>query len=248
MSALIFHSIWCEAQKGFRIYCQRKTASKKIMSLSDATEEQLKSRNDDVCSICYEGLESAKVTNCGHYFHAVCLRKWLYVQNTCPMCHEILYREEIVDEVEHGRQEAAVIEPLPQQEELINNIDPVPIRDRNQNDLSDSDFEEVLDDNNRAGPNNLDQNVPQAAGQQVEENGNQHLRGEVLGNYEGIRFYDVADDVGNESDNTSSDGEFNVNEIPGFEIPGRGEVDSDEEDEDAEGGRQAHSRGLVVFL
>lgn len=69
MSIHAYFNIWCEAQKGFRIYSQRKTASKKIMSLKDATEDQLKVRNDDVCSICYEGFESAKVTNCGKYVH-----------------------------------------------------------------------------------------------------------------------------------------------------------------------------------
>lgn len=42
-------------------------------------------------------MESAKVTNCNHLFHAVCLRKWLYVQNTCPLCHEVLYREDALD-------------------------------------------------------------------------------------------------------------------------------------------------------
>jgi hypothetical protein len=65
MSVHAYFNIWCEAHKGYRIYSQRKTASKKIMSLKDAGDEQLKSRHDDVCSICYEGFESAKVTNCG---------------------------------------------------------------------------------------------------------------------------------------------------------------------------------------
>lgn len=48
MSVHAYFNIWCEAQKGWRVYCQRKTASQKIMSLADATEEQLRSRQDDV--------------------------------------------------------------------------------------------------------------------------------------------------------------------------------------------------------
>ncbi|CAL8072867.1 unnamed protein product [Orchesella dallaii] len=48
MSVHAYFNIWCEAQKGFRIYCQRKTASQKIMSLADATDEQLRARHDDV--------------------------------------------------------------------------------------------------------------------------------------------------------------------------------------------------------
>lgn len=33
---------------------------------------------------------SAVVTYCGHFFHGNCLRKWLYVQETCPMCHQAI--------------------------------------------------------------------------------------------------------------------------------------------------------------
>lgn len=32
-------------------------------------------------------MTSAVITYCGHFFHGNCLRKWLYVQETCPMCH-----------------------------------------------------------------------------------------------------------------------------------------------------------------
>ena len=100
MAIHAYFNIWCEAKKGYRVYCQRRTASRKIESLTDATEDQLQLRRDDVCAICYEEMESAKVTHCGHLFHAVCLRKWLYVQNTCPLCHEVLYAEEAVSDVQ----------------------------------------------------------------------------------------------------------------------------------------------------
>lgn len=33
-------------------------------------------------------MQVAVVTPCGHFFHGACLRKWLYVQDTCPMCHQ----------------------------------------------------------------------------------------------------------------------------------------------------------------
>lgn len=33
-------------------------------------------------------MSSAVITYCGHFFHDNCLRKWLYVQETCPMCHQ----------------------------------------------------------------------------------------------------------------------------------------------------------------
>src|SRR5688572_22501231 len=94
MSIHAYFNIWCEAKKGWKIFCQRRTASAKIQSLLDATETQLAEKMDDVCAICYEEMENAKVTFCGHMFHSVCLRKWLYLQNTCPLCHDLLYSED----------------------------------------------------------------------------------------------------------------------------------------------------------
>ena len=35
-------------------------------------------------------MSSAVITYCGHFFHGNCLRKWLYVQETCPMCHQAI--------------------------------------------------------------------------------------------------------------------------------------------------------------
>ncbi|XP_013382029.1 RING finger protein 145 [Lingula anatina] len=88
-SILIIHfyfNIWQRAQEGWRSFLLRKEAVTKILSLPEATEEQLAAHND-VCAICYQELKTARITPCQHYFHALCLRKWFYVQNRCPMCH-----------------------------------------------------------------------------------------------------------------------------------------------------------------
>jgi E3 ubiquitin-protein ligase RNF139 len=73
---------------------KRRTAVNKINSLPEANTEQLH-RLDDVCAICYQEMKSAKITRCNHFFHGVCLRKWLYVQDRCPLCHDILYKVEV---------------------------------------------------------------------------------------------------------------------------------------------------------
>ncbi|XP_055616270.1 protein TRC8 homolog isoform X2 [Toxorhynchites rutilus septentrionalis] len=84
-----YFNIWCEARAGWGVFMKRRTAVHKISSLPEATPLQLRSF-DDVCAICYQEMTSAKITRCKHYFHGVCLRKWLYVQDRCPLCHEII--------------------------------------------------------------------------------------------------------------------------------------------------------------
>ncbi|KAJ8317753.1 hypothetical protein KUTeg_005657 [Tegillarca granosa] len=72
-----YFNIWVQAKEGWKVFMNRRTAVKKINSLPEATEETLRELND-VCAICYQDLNTARVTPCHHYFHGVCLRKWLY--------------------------------------------------------------------------------------------------------------------------------------------------------------------------
>lgn len=88
-----YFNIYCEATAGWSIFMKRRAAVNKINSLPEADAEQLR-RLDDVCAICYQEMQSAKITKCSHFFHGVCLRKWLYVQDRCPLCHDILYKVE----------------------------------------------------------------------------------------------------------------------------------------------------------
>ena len=41
-------------------------------------------------------MSTAKVTTCRHFFHSVCLKKWLYMQDPCPLCHAVLYKDQIL--------------------------------------------------------------------------------------------------------------------------------------------------------
>ncbi|XP_076241434.1 TRC8 ring finger protein [Calliopsis andreniformis] len=90
-----YFNIWCEAKAGWSVFMKRRTAVYKINTLPEAKAEQLQ-RLNDVCAICYQEMQSAKITQCNHYFHGVCLRKWLYVQDRCPLCKDILYKVENV--------------------------------------------------------------------------------------------------------------------------------------------------------
>jgi E3 ubiquitin-protein ligase RNF139 len=86
-----YFNLWCEAKAGWNVFMKRRHAVNKINSLPEANENQLRELAD-VCAICYQEMDTAKITKCNHFFHGVCLRKWLYVQDRCPLCHEIMYK------------------------------------------------------------------------------------------------------------------------------------------------------------
>ncbi|XP_069587970.1 E3 ubiquitin-protein ligase RNF139 [Ranitomeya imitator] len=89
-----YFNIYLQAKNGWKTFINRRTAVKKINSLPEVQVSE-SSEIDDVCAICYQEFRtSARVTPCHHYFHALCLRKWLYIQDTCPMCHQKVYIED----------------------------------------------------------------------------------------------------------------------------------------------------------
>ncbi len=89
-----YFNIYLQAKNGWKTFINRRTAVKKINSLPEVKGTQLRDI-EDVCAICYqEFAASARITPCHHYFHALCLRKWLYIQDTCPMCHQRVYIED----------------------------------------------------------------------------------------------------------------------------------------------------------
>lgn len=89
-----YFNIYLQAKNGWKTFINRRTAVKKINSLPEVCGDQLIDI-DDVCAICYQEFSSsARITPCHHYFHALCLRKWLYIQDTCPMCHQRVYVED----------------------------------------------------------------------------------------------------------------------------------------------------------
>ena len=46
-------------------------------------------QENDSCIICqeeYENEEKIGFLDCGHEYHADCLKKWVLVKNVCPLC------------------------------------------------------------------------------------------------------------------------------------------------------------------
>ncbi|RXN18678.1 RING finger protein 145 [Labeo rohita] len=81
-----YYNVWLRAQLGWQSFLLRRDAVHKIQSMPTASALQLQQHND-ICSICFQDMKSAVITPCSHFFHATCLKKWLYVQETCPLCH-----------------------------------------------------------------------------------------------------------------------------------------------------------------
>ena len=82
----VYFNIWTPAREGLQSLKLRFQVNQKLNSLPSATEQEIEDLQD-VCAICLDELRAAKVTPCKHYFHSLCLRKWLNVQDNCPMCH-----------------------------------------------------------------------------------------------------------------------------------------------------------------
>ena len=81
----IYYQVWNEFKEGYEAFIYRRNCEKKINSLTWASNEEL-CKYGDVCSICYQGMSSAKITPCGHLYHKNCLQKWINDNNTCPLC------------------------------------------------------------------------------------------------------------------------------------------------------------------
>ncbi|CAG2166510.1 unnamed protein product [Oppiella nova] len=83
-----YFNVWQRLNTGAKSYIRRREANKKTSSLPSATSRQLKEHND-VCAICFTDMSSPNasiITQCNHYFHRICLKKWLCFQDRCPLC------------------------------------------------------------------------------------------------------------------------------------------------------------------
>eukprot|EP00794_Sanderia_malayensis_P005312 gene5313-5981_t len=82
----MYVNVYLPLRDGWESISLRRLVNKKLNALPVADQEQIEGRND-VCAICLDDMHAARVTPCNHIFHKVCLRKWLKIQNKCPLCH-----------------------------------------------------------------------------------------------------------------------------------------------------------------
>ena len=92
---------------------------------------------------------TAKVTKCNHFFHGECLRKWLYVQDSCPLCYSSLYEDKDKEEAKDNSvvNQAQGMAQNNVQEGLIDHDHAMerPIDDSDENNSSDSSDDNTSD-------------------------------------------------------------------------------------------------------
>ncbi|XP_053297200.1 RING finger protein 145 [Pleuronectes platessa] len=115
-----YYNVWLRAQLGWQSFLLRRDAVNKIKSLPTASNTQLEQYND-ICAICYQDMNTAVITPCSHFFHAGCLKKWLYVQETCPLCHSQLKSQSPATSVPNQENPAANQIPAGQDEATAKN-------------------------------------------------------------------------------------------------------------------------------
>lgn len=77
----------------------------------NATEEEIGSAES--CIICRDTLTpGCKVLQCGHIFHAACLRSWVLVQQICPTCRSELKPRSQPPQVKPTDSEVPVTQPV----------------------------------------------------------------------------------------------------------------------------------------
>ena len=106
-----YFNIYTRVSQGWDSYLARRDTSRRLSTLATASPAQLV-EHGDLCSICYQDLEhpQAVITNCQHFFHAACLKKWLVVQDNCPLCTKPIVAQEESQPPPDEKQEIVVAE------------------------------------------------------------------------------------------------------------------------------------------
>ena len=177
-----YFNIYTRITQGWASYLSRRQTSMRLSELEPASSEEL-TMHGDVCSICYqEMVEGAVRTECKHYFHTHCLRRWLVVQvltklhhslsvfypscpfqDNCPMCTQAIVakKEDVkeerpadLEEEEEDREAASVRELV---EEIWEELDEV-------GDGTDEEFVEDVEEEDEDVGLKEDEAVPDVGG------------------------------------------------------------------------------------
>lgn len=87
LATFIFYHAIILNYKGAKSKCWQKLKEEKdILKMFQLASKKEIVEWNDICAICLQPLERARVTRCSHLFHAECLRKCCKISNLCPLC------------------------------------------------------------------------------------------------------------------------------------------------------------------
>ena len=134
---------------------------------------------------------TAKVTKCNHFFHGECLRKWLYVQDSCPLCYSSLYEDKDKKEAKDNNvvNQAQDMAQNDAQEGLIDHDHAMerPIDDSDENNSSDSSDDNTSDSSSVRNSEDINELAEDTDISEIED--------ESLGNEEGSWSSSDEDDL-----------------------------------------------------
>lgn len=83
----LYVNVWLQYKSSKSIKAELDHELELVANFRQATEDEVNSREEDVCAICLGQMKSARVTPCQHMFHTNCLRLCVKnLNNSCPIC------------------------------------------------------------------------------------------------------------------------------------------------------------------
>ena len=76
---------------------ERLKKLKKEKRKKEKKDNNIKCSKDEICCICFESLDHDLYheTNCNNYFHNSCIDKWLQNKDSCPLCRNKLFKNNL---------------------------------------------------------------------------------------------------------------------------------------------------------
>eukprot|EP00211_Chloroparvula_japonica_P005888 CAMPEP_0119121854 /NCGR_PEP_ID=MMETSP1310-20130426/2287_1 /TAXON_ID=464262 /ORGANISM="Genus nov. species nov., Strain RCC2339" /LENGTH=345 /DNA_ID=CAMNT_0007111435 /DNA_START=467 /DNA_END=1504 /DNA_ORIENTATION=+ len=89
---LLVHTrlVWNKLVKQFQSFANYQKLNELMSEKYKTVKGEDLTDNNDVCAICRDAMEEAKLLPCGHLFHEACLLPWLKHHHNCPTCRKSL--------------------------------------------------------------------------------------------------------------------------------------------------------------
>jgi hypothetical protein len=93
ITSLLFDKIlkYIRKQEENKVFSKKTKLNSDEIKYVSTTKLCKKQDSDLVCGICQDEIKKKKKIsslNCSHYYHTVCINKWLKQHNSCPTCRK----------------------------------------------------------------------------------------------------------------------------------------------------------------